>query len=127
MNPIQAPEMANQVIQILDVLSESIARKIAKQLAPEIKKLYEADLASEPFHRADIRSDPTPAHGSLWPIGKLAADSGIQKGTWYKWIAQRRIPAVRLGRTLRIRDEDYQKLIKKSLRPEINLHNRWSK
>ncbi|MGH7180474.1 MAG: hypothetical protein ACREJN_00685 [Nitrospiraceae bacterium] len=54
----------------------------------------------------------------------MAADSGVQKGTWYKWITQRKIQVVRLGRTVRVRDEDYRKLIQKSLRLEIKISTR---
>ena len=50
---------------------------------------------------------------------KLAADSGIQKGSWYKWINQWKVPTICLGRSVRVRDEDYRKRIQKSLRPEI--------
>lgn len=127
MSPPQITELANQTAQILDRLTDIIAQKVANQLGQELKRIYETDLEPEQLHQPSIKSTQASTHGSLWSINKLAANSGIQKGTWYKWIAQRRIPAVRLGRTLRIRDEDYQKLIKKSLRPEINLPNRWSK
>ncbi len=124
MSPTQVTELANQTAQILDRLTEIIAQKVANQLGQELMRIYEADLESKHLHRSSIKSSQTSTHGSLWSINKLAADSGIQKGTWYKWIAQRRVPAVRLGRTVRIRDEDYRKLIQKSLRPEINPSNR---
>lgn len=125
MSSPQVTELANQTAQILERLTDIIARKVTNQLGQELKRMYETDLAPEQhLHRPVIRSTQTTTHGSLWSINHLAADSGIQKGTWYKWIAQRRVPAVRLGRTVRIRDEDYRKLIQKSLRPEINLSNR---
>jgi excisionase family DNA binding protein len=124
MSSPQIPELANQTAQIIDHLAGIIAQKVANQLGQELKRLYETDPEPERLHRPSNISTQTSTHGSLWSIEKLAADSGIQKGTWYKWIAQRRIPAVRLGRSVRIRDEDYRKLIQKSLRPEINLSPR---
>lgn len=124
MNPPQVTELANQTAQILNRLTGIIAQKVTNQLGQELKRIYEADLGSKHLHRSSTKSSQTSTHGSLWSINKLAADSGIQKGTWYKWIAQSRIPAVRLGRSVRIRDEDYRKLIQKSLRPEINLSPR---
>lgn len=121
MRPPQITELANQTAQILDRLTEVIAQTVANQLRQELKSIYETDLEPGQLHRSSIKSAQTSTHGSLWSIENLAADSGIQKGTWYKWIAQRKIPAVRLGRSVRVRDEDYRKLIQKSLRPEINL------
>jgi len=124
MSSPEITELANQAARILDRLTEIIAKKVANQLGQELKRFYETDSKREQLHGSSIKSTQTSTHGSLWSINKLAADSGIQKGTWYKWIAQRRIPAVRLGRTVRVRDEDYRKLIQKSLRPEINLSRR---
>ena len=109
-----------QAASILDGLTDIIARKVAGHLAPELKKLYAMELLSDPLCTATIQSTPAKAHGSLWSLTELAADSGIQKGTWYKWINQRKVPAVRLGRSVRVRDEDYRKLIQRSLRPEIH-------
>ena len=109
-----------QAASILDGLTDIIAQKVAARLAPELKKLYATELLSDPLYTATIQSTPAKAHGSLWSLTELAADSGIQKGTWYKWINQRKVPAVRLGRSVRVRDEDYRKLIQKSLRPEIH-------
>lgn len=124
MSPQEITELANQAARILDRLTEIIAQKVANQLGQELKRLYETEPEPEQLQRPSIKLSQTSTHGSLWSINKLAADSGIQKGTWYKWIAQRKIPAVRLGRSVRIRDEDYRKLIQKSLRPEINLSPR---
>ncbi|MGH9425442.1 MAG: helix-turn-helix transcriptional regulator [Terriglobia bacterium] len=124
MSQMHTMDVANHAAQILDGLAEIIARKVAGQLVQEIRKHYGAELVAEPCSSAAIRSVPAKAHGSLWSIPELAADSGVQKGTWYKWITQRKIQAVRLGRTVRVRDEDYRKLIQKSLRPEINISSR---
>jgi excisionase family DNA binding protein len=101
-------------------LTDSIARKVAGQLAPELKKLYATELVSNPLCTATTQSSPAKAHGSLWSLNELVADSGIRKGTWYKWINQQKVPAVRLGRSVRVRDEDYRKLIQRSLSPEIH-------
>ena len=124
MSSPEITELANQAARILDRLTEIIAKKVANQLGQELKRLCETDSEREQLYGPTIKSTQTSTHGSLWSINKLAADSGIQKGTWHKWIAQRRIPAVRFGRTVRIRDEDYRKLIQKSLPPEINLSHR---
>ena len=121
MSSPEITELANQVARILDRLTETIAQKVANRLGQELKRDYETKPEPKELLRPSIKSTKTSTQGSLWSINKLAADSGIQKGTWYKWIAQRKIPAVRLGRSVRIRDEDYRKLIQKSLRPEINL------
>lgn len=109
-----------QAASILDGLTDFIARKVAGHLATELKKLYPTEHVSDPLCTEIVQSTPANAHGSLWSLTELATDSGIQKGTWYKWINQRKVPAVRLGRSVRVRDEDYRKLIQRSLRPEIH-------
>lgn len=38
----------------------------------------------------------------------LEADSKISRHTWRAWIREGRIPAMRLGRRLRIAEEDYR-------------------
>ena len=121
MSSPQITELANHTAQILDHLAVIIAQKVANQIGQELKRLYETDPEPERLHRPSIKSTQPNTHGSLWSIEKLATDSGIQKGTWYKWINQRKVPAVRLGRSVRVRDEDYRKLIQRSLRPEIHL------
>ena len=120
MSLMRKTDVIEQATSWLDGLSDIIARKVAGHLAPQLKKLYMAELDSNPFYTTTIQSTPANTHGSLWSLTELAADSGIQKGTWYKWINQRKVPAVRLGRSVRVRDEDYRKLIQKSLRPESN-------
>lgn len=72
-----------QVANILDGLTDIIARKVAGRLAPELKKLYATELLSDPLYAATIQSIPAKAHGSLWSLNELAADSGIQKDTCY--------------------------------------------
>lgn len=110
-----------QAASILDGLSDIIARKVAEHLGEELKKLYATEYVSDPLRTATIQSTPAKGHGSLWSLTELAADSGIRKGTWYKRINQRKVPAVRLGQSVRVRNEDYRKLIQRSLRPEIHL------
>jgi excisionase family DNA binding protein len=120
MSPTHKMDEIQQAASILDGLADIIARKVAGHLAPELKKLYAMQLVSDPLCTATIQSTQTKAHGSLWSLTELAADSGIQKGTWYKWINQKKVTAVRLGRSVRVRDEDYRMLIQRSLRPEIH-------
>lgn len=120
MSSTDKTDVIEQASNLLDGLTDIIARKVSGHLAPELKKLYATELVSNPLCTATIQSTPAKAHRSLWSLAELAADSGIKKGTCYKWINQRKIPAVRLGRTVRVRDEDYRRLIQRSLRPEIN-------
>ncbi len=84
MSSPEISELANQVARILDRLTGIIAQKVTNQLRQELKRIYEADLESKHLHRSSIKPSQTSTHGSLWSINNLAADSGIQKGTWYK-------------------------------------------
>jgi len=44
----------------------------------------------------------------LMSVKDLEKDSGISRHTWRAWIQQERLPVVRLGRTVRVREEDYK-------------------
>lgn len=43
----------------------------------------------------------------------------IKEGTIRRWIFQRRIPVVRVGRAVRIRVEDVERLVRDGLTPAI--------
>jgi excisionase family DNA binding protein len=43
--------------------------------------------------------------------------TGIKVSTWRAWAAARKIPVVRLGRRIKLRESDLQKLIDSSLVP----------
>jgi excisionase family DNA binding protein len=45
--------------------------------------------------------------------------TGIRVPTWRAWAARRKVPVVRLGRRVKIRESDLQKLIESSLVPAL--------
>lgn len=106
-------ECLKHLPDVISAVSKLLASEIAKELGPELQKLYATETASLATVKMPLLP-PTP-HGSLWSLAELASDSGIKKGTWYKWINQRKLPVVRLGRSVRVRDADYQKFIQRSV------------
>jgi excisionase family DNA binding protein len=51
---------------------------------------------------------------------KTAAElTGTRENTWRKWIAQRRVPSVRLGRTVRVSMEAIEKFIAENTVPAV--------
>src|SRR5690348_15530177 len=113
----QNMDYPKHVSDLFSTFSKILAAEIAKELGPELKKLHATE--SAPLANVKMQQFTSTPHGSLWSLTELAADSGIKKGTWYKWINQRKLPAVRLGRTVRVRDDDYQKFIQRSVRRDI--------
>lgn len=55
----------------------------------------------------------------LLSFEEAQALTGIRVSTWRAWSAQRRIPIVRLGRRLKIREHDLQKLIDSNVVPAL--------
>ena len=53
---------------------------------------------------------------ALMDVEQLEADSGISRHTWRTWIREGKIPVVRLGRRVRVREEDYRLHPEKSQR-----------
>jgi excisionase family DNA binding protein len=53
----------------------------------------------------------------LLSFDEAAAITGIKVPTWRAWVARRKVPVVRLGRRLKLRESDLQKLIESSLIP----------
>ncbi len=50
----------------------------------------------------------------LMTVEELERDSRISKHTWRVWIKQGMVPAIRLGRLVRVLEADYHKLIRQS-------------
>lgn len=48
---------------------------------------------------------------ALLTLKELEADSKISRYTWRAWIRQGRIPVTRLGRRVRVSEEDYRKFL----------------
>ena len=53
----------------------------------------------------------------LLSFEEAAVLTGIRVPTWRAWAAKRKIPIVRLGRRVKVRESDLQKLIESSLIP----------
>ena len=45
--------------------------------------------------------------------------TGIKQATWRAWAAGRKVPVVRLGRRVKLRESDLQKMIESSLVPAL--------
>lgn len=112
----------------LDGLAEIIADRLIDRLGPEIEKLVPQQnyLTARPTDTSSAAPLTVP-HRSLWSIKEIAGDSGIKEATWRKWAYQRKIPIVRLGKSVRIRDVDYKRLIQKSFTPEVDLRGEMSR
>jgi excisionase family DNA binding protein len=56
----------------------------------------------------------------LLDVGEAAEMLSVKRATLYQWAHQRRIPVVKLmGRALRFRESDLQKLIADGIRPAL--------
>ena len=61
----------------------------------------------------------------LLKVEEAAAMLGLKPATLYQWAYQRRIPVVKLmGRALRFRESDLQKLIAEGMRPSLGERRR---
>ncbi len=47
----------------------------------------------------------------LLNVNELEARSGASRYTWRRWIAEGRIATVRLGRLIKVREEDYERFV----------------
>ncbi len=54
---------------------------------------------------------------ALLTVMDMERDSKISRYTWRAWIRQGRIPVRRLGRRVRVSEEDYQKFLDANLKP----------
>ncbi len=54
---------------------------------------------------------------ALLTVMDMERDSKISRYTWRAWIRQGRLPVRRLGRRVRVSEEDYQKFLDANLRP----------
>jgi hypothetical protein len=97
-----------------------LADALLDRLKPEIQKL----INHQPFVPQPTPQLNKPGSSdkskTLWTINDLAADSGLSPATWRSWVYQRKIPVVRMGRSVRVRESDYRKLIQDSLTPEFD-------
>lgn len=48
---------------------------------------------------------------ALMTVEDLEKVSGISKHTWRRWLKLKRVPAVRLGRCLRVDEQDYLRFL----------------
>ncbi len=54
---------------------------------------------------------------ALLTVMDMERDSKISRYTWRAWIRQGRIPVRRLGRRVRVSEEDYQRFLDANLKP----------
>ncbi len=50
---------------------------------------------------------------ALLSVEQLERDSGVSRHTWRSWIRSGRIIAVRLGRRVRVEEEEYRRFIER--------------
>jgi len=55
----------------------------------------------------------------LLRVSEVARELALEESTIRKWVFQRRLPVVRLGRSIRIKKTDVEELMKKGLRPAV--------
>src|SRR5262245_36560846 len=48
---------------------------------------------------------------ALLTVVQLEQDSGVSRYTWRAWIRAGKLPVVRLGRLVRVAEEDYRRLL----------------
>jgi excisionase family DNA binding protein len=113
----------NHIHALLGDFADLLADALVVRLKPEIQKLLVERRYSSvsPSPEKTIPTRANDPHGSLWTVKEIAKDSGMSEATWRDWILKRKIPVVRLGRSVRIRDVDYRRLVQKSFTPELNL------
>ena len=122
---------SNEQHSHLAALARDLAAIVADALIQDVRtgllNLVQAehhDVPQSQMNRLEGAPDLTPsvlssAPRTLWTLKELALDSGIKVSTWRRWILERRIACVRIGRSVRIRDEDYRKLIQTGYRKAI--------
>lgn len=54
---------------------------------------------------------------ALLDVMDLERDSGVSRFTWRAWIRQGRIPVIRIGRRVRVAEEDYRSFLKENRTP----------
>ncbi len=118
-----ANENHPQLRALAQELADILAEALVNNLKADILKRYPAEpiAKTEPqgssIHPKDKKQPTEPR--SLWTLRDLAQDSSIKVSTWRRWILERRVPVVRIGRSVRVKDEDYRKLIQKGYRKAI--------
>jgi len=53
-------------------------------------------------------------------VSEVARELGVEESTIRKWIFEKKIPVVRLGRSVRIKPEDIENMINSGTQPAIN-------
>jgi len=53
-------------------------------------------------------------------VSEVARELGVEESTIRKWIFEKRIPVVKLGRSVRIKPEDIEKMISDGTQPAID-------
>jgi excisionase family DNA binding protein len=67
----------------------------------------------------EARAAPLTPADRLLDVAEAARLLSIQPRTLYQWAYQRRVPVVKLGRALRFRESDVQRLIRDGYRPAL--------
>lgn len=47
----------------------------------------------------------------LLSVEELEQVSGVSRFTWRTWLREKRVPYVRLGRLIKVREEDYERFV----------------
>ena len=55
----------------------------------------------------------------LLTVAELASRSGTSRAAWRKWIAERRVPVVKVGRCVRVRESDFEQFLRRNTRPAL--------
>ena len=121
----------NEKQPILRALARELADILADTLVTDLRAEMLKRLPLEPLAKSGYQNAVCPeapdlgkpvrptVPRTLWTLKDLALDSGTKVSTWRRWILERRVPVVRVGRSVRIKDEDYRKLIQKGYRKAI--------
>jgi excisionase family DNA binding protein len=54
---------------------------------------------------------------ALLTVDEMEKDSKVSRYTWRSWIRQGRLPVLRLGRRVRVTEEDYRAFLAANLKP----------
>ncbi len=117
------PHLVGLAHEIAAILADILIKDVRTELTNLAQRAHQGT----PLRHCE-QSDGSPelrahtlsgAPRTLWSLKELALDSGIKVSTWRRWILERRISCVRIGRSVRIPDEEYRKLIQQGYRKAI--------
>jgi excisionase family DNA binding protein len=116
----QHSHLAGLARDLAAILADALVKDVRTELLPLIQSEHH-DVSLSHMNSLEGATDLTTssllaAPRTLWTLKELALDSRIKVSTWRRWILERRIACVRIGRSVRIKDEDYRKLIQKGYR-----------